>query len=66
MPLTLVRLALLPEFSSSFDRRFAPVLFEVIVRHDLTTHKFVLEIRAVTGEYIGFLLSQNWTGVHTE
>jgi hypothetical protein len=49
MSLSLVRLALQPEFFGSFD---------------LTIHKCVLEIRAVMGEYIGFSLPQNWAGVH--
>ena len=40
MSLTLVRLALLPEFFGSSD---------------LTIHKCVLGIQAVMGEYIGFL-----------
>ena len=44
--LTLVRLALLSEFPSSFDRCFAAVFPEVLVAHDLTTDELVLEVGA--------------------
>ena len=46
---TLVRLALLPELTGCLDGRFAPVLMQVVVRHDLTTHELVLEVRTAHG-----------------
>ena len=45
---TLVRLALLPELTSRLNGRFAPVLMQVVVRHDLTADELVLEVRAVS------------------
>ena len=44
---TLVGLALLLELAGGLDRRFAPVLLEVRVAHDLTTDELVLEVRAI-------------------
>lgn len=43
----LVRLTLLPQLTSSLDGRFSAVLFQVIVSHNFTTNKFVLEVGAV-------------------
>jgi hypothetical protein len=44
--LTLVGLALLPEFAGRFDGRLGAVLVEVIIRHDLTADKLVLKVGA--------------------
>jgi hypothetical protein len=45
--LTLIWLALLSQLASSLNRCFRTVLLQVIIRHDFTTHKFVLKVRAV-------------------
>ena len=44
---TLVGLALLLELASRLDGRFAPVLVQVLIAHDLTAHELVLEVRAI-------------------
>ena len=44
---TLIRLALLPELACRLDGRFATVLVQVVVRHDLTADELVLKVRAV-------------------
>jgi hypothetical protein len=42
---TFIWLALLPEFTGGLDRRFAPVLVQIRVAHDLAADELVLEIR---------------------
>jgi hypothetical protein len=42
--LTFIWLALLPEFAAGLDSRFAPVLVQVRIAHDLAANEFVLEI----------------------
>lgn len=44
--LTLVRLALLSQLARSLDGRLGPVLVQVIIRHDFTTHELLFEVRA--------------------
>jgi hypothetical protein len=46
LPRTLVRLSLLSKFARCFDGGFGAVLVKISIRHDFTTYKFVLEIRA--------------------
>ena len=43
---TFVGFSLLPQFPSSLDRSFAPILLEIVVGHDFTTHEFVLKVGA--------------------
>ena len=42
--LTFVWFALLPELSRSFNSSFTSIFFEIFIRHDFTTHKFILKI----------------------
>jgi hypothetical protein len=42
---TFIRLALLPESTSSLNSRFASVFVQIYIAHDFATDKFVLEIR---------------------
>lgn len=41
---TLIRLSLLSQLTSSLDCSFRAVLLQILVRHNLATHKLVLEI----------------------
>ena len=41
---TLVRFPLLSEFPGSLDSALAPVLPQILIRHDFTANKFILKI----------------------
>lgn len=49
--LTLIWFPLLSQFSGGLDSTLAAILFQIFVRHDFTTNKFVLEIG--TGQISG-------------
>lgn len=45
--LTLIWLALLPEFAASFDSRFTTKFMQVGVAHNFTTNKLILKVGAM-------------------
>lgn len=47
MRLTFIRLALLSQLPSCFDRCLTAELLEVLIAHDFATDKLVFEVRAV-------------------
>ena len=48
--LTLVRFPLLSQFSGRLDGALTAVLFQILVGHDFTANKFVLEVRTGQGQ----------------
>lgn len=62
--LTLVRLALLPEFAVSFDRRLATILVQVLVTHDFTADELVFEVRTSERQHQSYRV-HTWRIEHT-